>query len=193
MAGTIARLDFACRCGALRGHLADAAPGDMTRIVCHCRDCRAAYVHLGRDDPEGVDILQTAQDRVRIDAGGENLKVFRHTPRGALRWFAACCGTPLFYTPLKARLVHAGLNADTLSEPEAAPKVTAEAYLPDGKGGTRHRGAARMVARMVPRMLAHNLSGAWRGTPFFEDGAPVREPRVLTREQRAAALMGVRA
>ena len=193
MARTIARLDFACRCGALRGHLAEVAPGDMTRIECRCRDCRSAYVHLGQDDPGAVDILQTAQDRVRIDAGGENLKVFRHTPRGALRWYAGCCGTPLFYTPLKARLVHAGLNADTLSDPAEAPPVQARAFLPDGKGGTRHEGAARMVARMVPRMLAHNLSGAWRETPFFENGAPVRKPQVLTREQRAAALMGVRA
>ncbi|WP_308917362.1 DUF6151 family protein [Jannaschia sp. LMIT008] len=187
-------MHFACRCGALAGTLRDMEPSAFTHIRCHCRDCRAAYTHLGHADPDAVGILQTSQDRVSIDRGGENLRVFRHSPRGALRWYATCCDTPLFYTPLKARLVHVGVNADVLSDDDDPGRVQAEGYVPDGKGGTRHKGAARMVGRMVPRMLSGNLSGSWRDTPFFaDDGAPAVPPHVLTREQRAAALMGVKA
>ena len=184
---------FGCRCGALGGRLSDMDAASATHVVCHCADCRAAYTHLGRDDPKAVGILQTTQDRVRIERGGEHLRVFRHTARGALRWYATCCDTPLFHTPLKPRLVHVGLNTDALDAPEAAGRIEAEAFVPDAKGGTRHRGAGRMVARMATRIAAKNLSGEWRGTPFFDaEGLPVVAPHVLTREERAAALAGVR-
>ena len=189
MAG--ATLRFACRCGRLRGAVRDVDRAAYTHVVCHCADCRAAYTHLGMADPEKVGILQTTQDRIAVEAGGEHLRVFRHTARGALRWYAECCDTPLFYTPLKARLVHVGVNTDRLEEAVPTP-VEAEGFVPTAKG-TKHKGAGRMVARMVSRMAAKNLNGAWRGTPFFrEDGTPAVDPRVLSREERAAALQGVR-
>ncbi|WP_179380638.1 DUF6151 family protein [Jannaschia marina] len=185
-------LGFACTCGRLRGEVRDVSPAAYTHIVCHCRDCRSAYTHLGLADPEKVGILQTTQDRIRITEGGEHLRVFRHTPKGALRWFATCCDTPLFYTPLKARLVHVGLNTDRLETPDAVGEPVAEAYIPAPGGKVKNRGLGRMVGRMVTRMAAKNLSGEWRDTPFFEeDGTPARAPRVLSREDRAAALMGV--
>jgi hypothetical protein len=186
-------LGFACICGQLRGELYDISPAAYTRILCHCADCRSAYTHLGLADPEKVDILQTTQDRVRIQQGGENLRVFRHTPRGALRWYATCCGTPLFHTPLRQRLVHVGMNADRLDQPDDVGRIMAETFIPGPGGKQTHKGMVRMVSRMVSRMAAKNLSGEWRGTPFFgDDGAPAREPKLLTREERAAALMAVR-
>lgn len=185
-------LGFACTCGKLRGEIRDVSPAAYTHIVCHCHDCRSAYTHLGLADPEKVGILQTTQDRIAITDGGENLRVFRHTPRGALRWFATCCNTPLFFTPLKARLVHVGVNTDRLDRPAAVGKVTAQGFVPRPGGGTTHKGMVPMVVRMVSRMAARNLSGDWRDTPFFDDtGAPAVSPRVLSREERAAALMRV--
>lgn len=186
-------LGFACRCGQLRGEIVDAAPAAFTHAICHCGDCRSAYTHLGQADPGAVDILQTTQDRIHIAQGGEQLRVFRHTPRGALRWYAGCCDTSLFYTPLKPRLAHVSVNADRLDEPSAAGKVQAEGFIPAPDGRTRHKGALRMVARMASRILVANLSGAWRRTPFFgPDGEPARPPHVLTREQRAEALSALR-
>ncbi|CTQ50131.1 DUF6151 family protein [Jannaschia donghaensis] len=193
MGGGGETLGFACTCGALRGEIRDVSPAAYTNIVCHCKDCRSAYTHLGLADPEKVGILQTTQDRVRITEGGENLRVFRHTPKGALRWFATCCNTPLFFTPLKARLVHVGVNTDRLDRPEAVGKVKARAFVPSPGGKVRNEGLPRMVGRMVSRMAAKNLNGEWRDTPFFDDeGAPTRKPQVLSREERAAALMGLR-
>ncbi|GIT90316.1 hypothetical protein JANAI62_02010 [Jannaschia pagri] len=186
-------LAFACRCGSLRGEITDVSPAAYTNILCHCADCRSAYTHLGLADPEKVGILQTTQDRIKITEGGEALQVFRLSGRGALRWYASCCDTPLFYTPLKARAVHVGVNTDRLDTPDALTPPMSEAYIPTADGKTRHKGVGRMVTRMVTRMAAKNLNGEWRDTPFFDDsGAPALPPQVLTREERAAALMGVR-
>ena len=186
-------LSFACACGTLRGELRDVSPAGSTHVVCHCRDCRSAYTHLGRDDPGEVGILQTTQDRVAFTAGREHLGLFRHTPKGAMRWFARCCGSPLFHTPTGARLVHAGLNADRLDDPKAAGPVDAQAFVPKPGGGATHKGLARMVTRMASRIAAGNLSGGWRDSPFFDDaGAPVVAPQVLGKADRAAALSKLR-
>ncbi len=188
------RLGFACACGKLRGEVTDAAPAAYTHILCHCGDCRSACVHLGHPDPGKVDILQTTQDRIRIAEGGENLRVFRLTPKGTLRWYAACCDTPLFITPLSARLVHVGLNADRLDKPAAVGRVVAEGFIPTRDGKQRHKGMLRMISRLASRIVARNLDGRWRESPFFDaDGDPVRAPRILDREERAAALLGLRA
>jgi len=186
-------LEFTCRCGELQGQIKDAGPAAFTHIVCHCNDCRAAYTHLGHDDPKSVGILQTTQDRVVFTKGGEHLRVFRHSPKGALRWFATCCDTPLFFTPLKGRLVHVGLNTDCLTDADAIGPHVAEAFIPKQNGKQGMKGMGTMLTRMVTRMAAKNISGEWRDTPFFDDnGAPSVSPKVLSREERAAALMGVR-
>ncbi|MGB3409239.1 MAG: DUF6151 family protein [Jannaschia sp.] len=187
-------LGFACRCGKVRGEITDVSPAAVTNILCHCKDCRSAYTHLGLADPDKVGILQTTQDRIHFTEGGENLRVFRLSPKGALRWFATCCGTPLFYTPASARLVHVGVNADRLDDPKAAGKVMAEGFIPGPDGKPRHKGAGRMVMRIATRMAAKTLNGEWRASPFFgADGkTPKVPPQILTREERAAALMGLR-
>ncbi|WP_371153156.1 DUF6151 family protein [Jannaschia sp. 2305UL9-9] len=186
-------LGFACTCGKLRGEITDVTPAAYTNIVCHCADCRSAYTHFGLADPEKVGILQTTQDRVKITQGGEHLRVFRLSGKGALRWYAKCCDTPLFFTPTKARAVHVGINTDRLDQPERVGKPVVEGFKPVPGGGHKHIGAGRMVARMATRIAAKNLNGEWRNSPFFDDeGAPTATPKVLTREQRAAALQGIR-
>ena len=185
-------LGFKCRCGELAGELRPVEARDYTHVVCHCADCRSHYTHLGLADPEKVGIVQTSQDRVHVTKGGENLRVFRLGPKGALRWFATCCDTPLFYTPAKSpRMTHVGVMADAVTE-EIKP-VEVRGYVPAGDGRTTHEGAARMGRAMLGRIVASNLSGRWKDSPFFADGAPAVPPVTLTREQRAAALMGVRA
>jgi len=49
-----------------------------------------------------------------------------------------------------------------------------------------------MLTSMMGRMGKSWIKGTWRDTPFFDEtGTPVREARVLTREERAAAFMGL--
>ena len=193
MAATGPELAFRCECGAVRGAVEDAVPAGWTHALCHCRDCRGAYAHLGRDDPGTVPLLQTTQDRIRIDAGREHLEAFRHSRQGGMRWFAACCRAPMFYLPTRPRLVIVSLNADRLEAPEAIGAPVAEAFIPAGPGRTRHRGGLRLLGAALTRLVAKNLNGEWRATPFFaEEGTPAVRPHVLTREERAAAMRSLR-
>ena len=97
-------ISLRCHCGTLRGTLAAKTVKSGTHLTCHCRDCRAFQVAVGRDDPgavDGVRILQIGPAGMEITEGAEHLAALRLSPRGPLRFYAACCGTPIATTPSK--------------------------------------------------------------------------------------------
>jgi hypothetical protein len=177
---------FACACRRLAGRLAPG--GSETHALCHCRDCRAAYTASGRPDPGVTGILQTTPDRLRIERGREHLAARRLLPKGGgIRWYAACCGRPLFYTSPVPRLAIVGVAADRLSGPPLPP-VACEAFVPKPGGGHAHKGGARFLRDAVTRIARANLSGSWRDSPLFdEDGKPALRPHRLTEAERAEA------
>lgn len=183
-------LGFSCDCGAVRGHLVAAAVRSGTRVVCHCRDCRAAELHLGRrdPDPDGVDLFQTTPDMIAFATGADRLAVFRLGPKGPMRWYASCCGAPMFNTLASPKLPFVAIASPRLEQPHRLGPVRALAFVPQPGGGTRHRHAARLVWGVIVRMAAARLSGRWRHTPFFDvaTGAPAAEPALVAPDAKAA-------
>ena len=183
---------FSCTCGRLAGTIDDLSPSGGTHIECFCDSCRAFQVHLGHGDPRpnGVHLFQTSPDAVHFTRGAENLAVLKLTPKGPLRWYAACCNAPLFITLRKPGLPFATLVVDRLADPTQVGKVRMTAFKRGKDGQQHHKGAGGMALRLFQRMAAARLSGRWKQTPFFDiaTGEPVAEPRVLSREERAAAM-----
>ena len=89
----------ACRCGNVAF---DIDPGRGTRLVCYCKSCQAFAGRFGENGETdawgGVDLYQTAPEAVRLISGVEHLRFVKLTPKGPLRWYAACCGTPIANT-----------------------------------------------------------------------------------------------
>ena len=185
-------LPFSCECGAIRG---DVLPGHDTHILCHCADCRSAYTLHDRPDPGVVDILQTAQGRVRITEGADRLAALKLSPKGGgIRVYASCCGVPLAYVIPKPRLALVGMNADRFADPDALGPVEAEAFVPKRGGGQTHKGMIPLLRGVATRILSENLSGNWRHSPFFDAaGAPDPAPRIVSRSERAEARRKLRA
>ena len=183
-------LGFSCTCGAIRGSIDNATPRGGTHLVCHCADCRAAELVLGQPDPapEGVAIYQTTPDMIVLDRGADRLGLMRLSPKGLLRWHAACCDAPLFNTLARPGLPFVGVHVARLDDPARIGPVVVHSFLPQRDGGARHKGAGIMVWRMLSRMASARLSGRWRQTPFFDPatGAPVAQARILTKAERAA-------
>ena len=175
---------LSCDCGTLRGEV-DVAPRSGARMICHCADCRANARLLGRAAEDGVTIWHTTPDRIRIHAGADQLAAHRLKPGGLLRWYAACCRTPIATTMTRRTLPFVGLEAFPFEDPDALGPVIAEGHMPDGKGGVRHRGLARVVAGVLLRGFSAR-AGFRRGDPFrTEAGAPAGPVHVLTEAERA--------
>lgn len=189
---------FQCTCGQLGGEILQ--PRRAMRAVCYCRDCQA-YAHLLRradqvlDAIGGTDVVATPASNVAITAGREHLACLSLAPRGLLRWYAACCGTPIANTPRDWKLPYVGLMHVCLRQPDplerSFPHVDMRVNTKSAHGAVpRDTGLAGKLRflRMVVRLAGMRLTGAYRSTPLFSaSGEPVAAPRVAARDEVEAA------
>ena len=182
-----------CRCGMLQGHV--ELSGISNRMVCYCHDCQAFARFLGRpedvlDEQGGSEVVQTAPHRIRITHGAEHLAVMRLSDNGMLRWYAACCRTPVGNTMDRRSYPFTGLLSACLDTLPLAPSfgpVRARANTQSATGAPKPQafGMAGAVLRILSLVLHSRLSGRYRDTPFFTAaGAPVARPTVVSAEAR---------
>lgn len=192
-----------CRCGQVKGEL--ELERVHARATCYCRDCQAFARFLGQpgvlDARGGTDIVAAAPDAVRITAGAGNVVCMSMGPKGLLRWYAACCRTPLANTSRDPKLFYTGLVATWL---DATPAAVDAALGPRDRIVANTASATAPVASSPLRLLsgglrifgpviAARLRGKRAGAPFFDgQGRPLREPDVISREQRQALQRGDR-
>jgi hypothetical protein len=186
-----------CRCGTIQGFV--ALPAMTSRAVCHCKDCQA-YAHaLGQasavlDDSGGTDIVATLPRQVHFEQGLESLACLSLAEGGLLRWYAACCNTPIGNTPRDHKMSYVGLVHSCLaSQPMEASFGSARIHL-QTQSATRPVAPTRLpmvlaIFKLMKTMLPVRWNGRYRENPFFDahSGAPVRPPRVLSPGELAAA------
>lgn len=182
---------FACACEKVQGEVAADTLKSGTRVVCHCDDCRAFQIALGRDDPgaqTGVDLLQIAPANMHFVHGTEHLAAMRLSPRGLVRWYASCCDTPLAATMPGRAIPFAGLLIETLHSTDHVRRVSTHGFLKNADGTTRHKNIGRLVRGLVSRTFAAYTSGTAKMTPFRDpdSGALIVEPEVIGKARKAA-------
>lgn len=183
-----------CRCGALQGHV--ELNGGSNRMVCYCQDCQAFARFLGPADQVldaqgGSDIVQLAPHRIKITQGASHLAVMRLSGKGMLRWYAACCRTPVGNTMTSRNMPFTGLLAqclDTAPLEAAFGPVRGSVNTASAVGEPKPRafGMAGSLLRILGMVAGSRLSGRHKNTPFFTaSGAPAAEPTVLSAEELA--------
>lgn len=146
------------------------------------------------DDAGGTDVVPAAPAAVRFTAGVDQVVCMSLSPKGILRWYAACCRTPLGNTPRDPSVPYVGLVTACFGAPSQAVDAT---FGPRDRIVLNTQSATAPV-RATPlgflagglRILAGILRAKLRrerATPFFDaDGHPLREPEVFSRETRTA-------
>jgi hypothetical protein len=195
-------VELRCNCGKVKGVAKDLSPGPSrgNRAICYCGDCQAFARWLGTegvlDDAGGSDIFQTAPAWVSITEGQDQLRSMRLAEKGILRWYSACCKTPVANT-LNGKLAFAGLvqpfmrheprTRDADLGPPIAKIWAREAYGPTPSDALP-KTSVRLVPRFVRTLGVWTLRGLAKPTPFFAPKtlAPVVAPQVLTASERAA-------
>jgi hypothetical protein len=212
-------LSIRCRCGTLQGTLDPKAA--MSRAVCYCRDCQAfaRFVERGAgqgsaaakaapgpavmDAHGGTPVVASLPRGLRFTAGTERLACMSLSPKGLLRWYAACCHTPIGNTARDPKMAYVGVIEACIADGAAALDTTlGRSQIRVNTGSALEPvpgtplGTALAVATIMRRVLGARLGGSWRQTPFFAPGTdrPVAAPRVLAiDERRALAEPGQRA
>ncbi|MCB9638637.1 MAG: hypothetical protein H6728_02190 [Myxococcales bacterium] len=178
-------LAFACRCGQLRGLLRDIEPAKVNCSACCCAGCqqyarRFGYEDILLDEHNATTVTQIAPSAFEITQGKEHLACLQQTSKGAYRWYAACCRTPLVNTlwtpsvPFVGVLMHACVDAQSLEHP--LPFYTGPVRaLVNGKFPRKQAKALRAtlwpLITMIARLSVIMMGWMWRGehkrSPFF--------------------------
>ena len=183
---------ISCNCGKLKGTL--DRTDYVNRCVCYCADCQAFARFLERE-PEildrsgGTDIIQTIPANVTFAEGIENLSCMRLTANGMLRWYAACCNTPIGNTFPNLNtsfigLIHNCLNSEqnSLDRAFGAVDMHLNTKYAIGEDRPKSTGLISGSLRILSMMLKARLDGSYKQTPFFvlESGTPIVTPKVLS-------------
>ena len=188
------KMQLRCQCGQVRGELETSRI--YARATCYCKDCRAFANFLAvpgvLDEAGGTDVTPMAPSAVRFTAGTEHIACMSLSPKGLLRWYAACCRTPLGNTPRDANAPYAGLVTTCF---DATPQAVDAVLGPRNRIVLQTQSATAPV-KSTPVAFAigglHILAGVVgaklrreRTSPFFDaSGNPLREPEVVSRERR---------
>jgi Family of unknown function (DUF6151) len=192
-----------CQCGTIQGVVAD--PRNANHCVCYCRDCQAFAHFLGRadvvlDERGGSQIIQVPPKNLTFTQGGEALACMRLTQTGLLRWYAACCNTPIGNTLATPKisfigLVHNCLETGGQSLDASFGPIRAWVNPSGAKGDPKPEAAGRgpVVWWFISRVLKARLNGDYKHNPVFraDTGQPVVVPRVLSAEEHSGVMRAV--
>lgn len=184
-----------CTCGKLKGTF--TPDRNINRCVCYCADCQAFARFLNREqeilDPiGGTRIVQTIPANVVFTEGIENLACMRLSENGLLRWYAACCNTPIGNTlptpnPSFVGLIQTCLSSDSASLDNSLGPIRMYGHTESAIGDNKPKsvGVLSGTLRIFSIMLKARLSGKYKQNPFFvmESGTPIVTPKVLSTEE----------
>lgn len=188
-----------CRCGEVRGQVANASPIRVNRVVCYCDDCQAFLHHLGRPDllneHGGTDIVQVAPASLSFREGQERIVGVRLSPKGLYRWYASCCRTPVGNMVSPAipfvGIVVAAFASETQRPDEIfGPPIGAiyGKYAVGPVSGVSRGLDPWLVARALRMVFGWRLGGKTWPHPFFDQAtrAPTFPLSTLSPREREA-------
>ena len=194
-------LSFACDCATVTGAMR-VASGEGDYVVCHCTDCQNLTRHLDHeqllDAHGGTALYQTRCARMRIDTGRDELACLHLTDAPTLRWYAACCRTPLFNTFKNGKLPFITIltaACDPGRRDQAFGPLRGHLFTQDAIGDASQLPKMSMVTlmrRFFARAIKDLVSGDRRRSPLFDAKTlePIATPHRLTAEERQALTGG---
>lgn len=183
------QLQLECDCGQVQGTLRHIRAGTVNRVICYCRFCQSYLRYLGReakipDALGGTDLFQVSPRDLQIDQGAEHIHALKLTGRGAARYYAGCCNTPLvngmqnLSIPFVGVLAHAikGFDNDRTRDDALGPvraRVNCQTDAQRALPKTDRVSNVVMVAHFMRLMVLWIVRRDARLSPFrYPDGSP---------------------
>lgn len=192
-------MEIQCDCGKFKAELTHFPKNSPGRLACYCDDCQTYLHHLGRadllDSVGGTEVVPVYPAEIKITQGREQLKCLKLSPDGLIRWYTACCNSPIANT--RPKMPWVGLLARNYNVKDKRFLDKTFGPVRSGIKGKFARGGKppagisddigfKDFVAVVPFLLKGKLLGRTKNSPFFDaDGVtPIATPTVLTLEER---------
>lgn len=190
------QLDFSCACGQVAGTLFEVDPSKGDHVVCHCSDCQDFPRYLGAterilQEHGGTDLYQSRCAKMRLTRGADNLDCLHLTDKPTLRWYAACCRTPLFNTYANGKVPYLTTllaNCDAAEAKAALGPPIGHLFLPDEVSDLPRMSMSQLMRRFLGRMVRDIFAGDRKRSALFDPKTllPISPPHRLTEAERRA-------
>lgn len=133
------------------------------------------------DAQGGTEIVQVAQARLRFLQGEDRLAAVRLSETGLIRWYVACCRTPIGNTLANPKvaivgLVHSCLDPEEIHKDFGTKVAIVHANAALGSPKPKQRGLLGVIIRCLWIMCTNLASKRYKRSPFFNE---LGSPRVL--------------
>lgn len=184
-----------CRCGAVEGKVHSLTPSHTNRVICYCTYCQAYMHYLGMqeqvlDKEGGSDIFQISPKHLEFTKGTEHIQCVTQTSKGALRWHADCCKTPLGNTFQKVHIPFIGLHPICIPKLREASnrdvilgpiRARVNGTFPKHKRPPKTGGFAlfKMLFRYAPMFFTWWIRGDGKHSPLLQPAThePISKPK----------------
>jgi Family of unknown function (DUF6151) len=111
------------------------------------------------------------------------------SPKGLLRWYAACCRTPIGNTPRDRKTPYVGLIRTclpNLDESFGPLKIAIKTGSATGEVQATPVATFLGILKITRKVIGARLRGKDKVNPFFapDSGEPIKAPQVLTFAER---------
>jgi len=183
-------LQLQCHCGQVRARLSHMQPQTVNRAVCYCRFCQSYLRFLGQeatfaDSQGGTDVFQMSPRDITFESGFELIRAVKQTEKGAARYYAGCCNTPLFNGMQNLRVPFLGVftgsiqgfeelrNADDAIGPVRA-RVNKQTEEQWAQPNADRMSVLRMLLHVARLMLFWFVRGDAKRSPLRADNGQPR-------------------
>jgi hypothetical protein len=144
----------------------------------------------------GTSIIQTLPKHLDFLTGTEHLACIRLTENGLLRWYAACCNTPIGNTSPNFKLhfialIHNCLSLDRVSLDDAFGTIRMHVSTQSAIGEHKPKSIGLLAGalRVMGMVIRSRLDGSYKQNPFFIPGTgdPIVTPQVLNQDLKASS------
>ena len=183
-------LKLACKCGKVQGVLQKATAKEGIRLVCYCDDCQAFAHYLSNngilDANNGTELFQVSYANVEILKGTEYLSSIKLTEKGMIRWYTACCKTPIGNTVSAKQpfigLIHTFFDGAVNRDTTLGPIWAHTSIKKDSPAAHLNTPVYTIIPRIVQRLITWKLRDSLKKNPFFTSGGePASEPKILAK------------
>jgi hypothetical protein len=188
-------LPLKCKCGAVTGHAEYSHKSDIKRFVCMCGDCQTFPQFLGNpesvlDKNGGTEIIPAFHWQVHLATGSDQLRSVRLSDDGLLRWYTACCRTPVGNS-MSNKMPYMGLVATLVDVADREREFGPVAERLMGSHGigplppsTRKTNSIPFMLYVLKFIIKGILSRKGRASIFFlPGGGPTSPPTVLSDDE----------